>query len=269
MTLVWSDYPSALGASKNLVNDLDLVVTSPSGAAYQGNVFSGGWSQTGGSADRTNNVENVYVTAAEARTWTVTVSGYNVPQGPQPFALVVDGELGAPAPTSTPAPTNTSAPPTATSEPTATPVPPTPTNTPAPTDVPTNTPTPTATTPPPTATPTAEPTGSSHVGDLDSLSESQNRNRWWATVTILVHDDSESPVANATIYGTWSDGVSGSDSCVTDGSGTCAITSLDVFKDPSITFTVDNVTHSALSYDAASNHDPDGDSSGTTIIINQ
>ena len=47
----------------------------------------------GGSADRLNNVENVYVFAAAAGTWTITVSGYNVPQGPQPFALVVDATV--------------------------------------------------------------------------------------------------------------------------------------------------------------------------------
>jgi len=94
VTLVWSDYPSTEAADTNQVNDLDLVVTSPSGAVYLGNVFSGGWSQTGSSADRTNNVENVYVQSAEAGTWTVEVSGYNVPNGPQPFALVVDGTFG-------------------------------------------------------------------------------------------------------------------------------------------------------------------------------
>jgi hypothetical protein len=33
------------------------------------------------------------VFAAEAGTWTITVSGYNVPQGPQPFALVVDANV--------------------------------------------------------------------------------------------------------------------------------------------------------------------------------
>ena len=32
--------------------------------------------------------------AADAGTWTVTVSGYNVPQGPQPFALVMDAVPG-------------------------------------------------------------------------------------------------------------------------------------------------------------------------------
>jgi hypothetical protein len=92
VTLVWSDYPSTETAAKNLVNDLDLVVTAPDGVTtYLGNVFSGGWSQTGGSADRTNNVENVYVRLAAAGTWTLEVRGYNVANGPQPFALVVDG----------------------------------------------------------------------------------------------------------------------------------------------------------------------------------
>ena len=68
VSLVWSDFPSTESASTNLVNDLDLVVTAPGGAQYRGNVFSGGWSQTGGSLDRVNNVENVYVQSAVAGT---------------------------------------------------------------------------------------------------------------------------------------------------------------------------------------------------------
>lgn len=143
VTLVWSDYPSTEAASANLVNDLDLTVTAPGGTVYRGNVFGGGWSQTGGSADRVNNVENVYVQSAGAGTWTVRVSGYNVPNGPQPFALVVDGAFGAaptptpttPAPaTNTPTPVTPSATPTPTATRTATPTAtrtPTPTNTPA------------------------------------------------------------------------------------------------------------------------------------------
>jgi hypothetical protein len=95
-TLVWSDYPSTEAAAVNLVNDLDLTVVAPGGAIYRGNVFSDGWSTTGSSADRRNNVENVYVASALPGTWTVTVSGFNVPFGAQPFALVVDG-AGSPA----------------------------------------------------------------------------------------------------------------------------------------------------------------------------
>ena len=91
ISLVWSDYASTETAAVNLVNDLDLEVVSPSGNVYKGNVFTSGWSQTGGSADRVNNVENVYLSSAAAGTWTVRVRAYNVPSGPQPYALIFDG----------------------------------------------------------------------------------------------------------------------------------------------------------------------------------
>ena len=98
VTLVWSDYPSTETATINLVNDLDLTVSGGSGT-FLGNVFSGGWSATGGSADRRNNVENVYIQSPGAGTYTLTVNAYNVPNGPQKFALVVDGgTLSAPPP---------------------------------------------------------------------------------------------------------------------------------------------------------------------------
>src|SRR5262249_35792226 len=107
VTLAWSDYPSTTSASTNLVNDLDLIVTAPDGTRYLGNVFAGGWSQTAGAADRTNNLENVYVQSAASGTWTVEVRGFNVPNGPQPFALVVAGAFGAPPPPPAPlAPSN-------------------------------------------------------------------------------------------------------------------------------------------------------------------
>ena len=118
VSLVWSDHAATnsqlvlfpggviieLFPGPNLVNDLDLVVTPPGGGAsdaYKGNNFSGGWTQIGGTADRLNNVENVYIQSPTAGIWTVTVSGYNTPFGPQPYALVVDGVAVAP----TPAPT--------------------------------------------------------------------------------------------------------------------------------------------------------------------
>ena len=102
VTLAWSDYPSTTSAARNLVNDLDLTVTAPDGTRYLGNVFAGGWSQAAGAADRTNNLENVYIQAAGNGTWTVEVRGFNVPNGPQPFALIVDGEFGTPPPPSPP-----------------------------------------------------------------------------------------------------------------------------------------------------------------------
>ncbi len=60
ITLAWSDAPGAVGANPALVNNLDLTVIN-GGNTYLGNVFSGGWSTTGGTADTLNNLENVYI----------------------------------------------------------------------------------------------------------------------------------------------------------------------------------------------------------------
>ena len=98
VTLVWSDYPGTQSATKMLVNNLDLEVSGPGGVFFRGNVFAGGWSTTSGLRDNTNNVENVFVQFPSAGTWTVTVRGYNVPLGPQPFALAVAGQLSPPPP---------------------------------------------------------------------------------------------------------------------------------------------------------------------------
>jgi uncharacterized repeat protein (TIGR01451 family) len=94
VTLVWSDYPGSPSGGAMLVNNLNLRLTAPNGTTtYWGNVFSGGWSQTGGSADTVNNVENVYIQSPTAGTWTIEVIGQNIPQGPQLYALVVDGDI--------------------------------------------------------------------------------------------------------------------------------------------------------------------------------
>ena len=90
ITLVWTDYPGAPGNYPNLVNDLDLVVTAPSGAIYYGNDAPG---QAGGKPDRVNNVERVVIPAPEAGRYTIRVRGTNVPRGPQDFALVYSGGI--------------------------------------------------------------------------------------------------------------------------------------------------------------------------------
>ncbi|MBJ6802736.1 S8 family serine peptidase, partial [Geomonas propionica] len=95
VTLVWTDYPGGIGAVKALVNDLDLTVTAPDGTVLAGNAFAAGESVPGGAADRLNVEEQVLVKAATAGTYRVAVSAYNVPWGPQPFALVATGVLGA------------------------------------------------------------------------------------------------------------------------------------------------------------------------------
>lgn len=91
ITLVWTDYPATSGSNAPLINDLDLLVTAPNGSQYKGNVFSGGFSTTGGSPDRKNVEEAVRIQSPAPGTWTVRVSGYNVPHAPQPFAVALNG----------------------------------------------------------------------------------------------------------------------------------------------------------------------------------
>jgi len=95
ISLVWTDYPGNPTAAKMLVNDLNLLVTVPGGTQYRGNVFSGGWSTTGGSYDVLNNVECVYIQTPTAGVYTIRITGAAIACGPQNYALVVSGALTA------------------------------------------------------------------------------------------------------------------------------------------------------------------------------
>jgi serine protease AprX len=87
-------------------------------------------------------------------------------------------------------------------------------------------------------------------------------------VTITVHDSSHLPVSSATVSVSWSGGFSGSGSCTTNASGQCSVTSGSIRKRNSSTaMTVINVTHAVRTYNSSNNHDPDGDSNGTTITV--
>jgi PKD repeat protein/subtilisin family serine protease len=99
VALVWTDYPGTVGAAKALVNNLDLLVTDPSGNQYKGNVYSGtnpGQSTTGGSYDSLNPEECVLRVSPAVGTWTVKVTAASIPQGYQPFAVVVTGDVAPP-----------------------------------------------------------------------------------------------------------------------------------------------------------------------------
>lgn len=89
-TVAWTDYPGAPGHSPNLVNDLDLVVTSPSGKTYYGN---GSAAEVEPRPDRANNVEKVVIAQPEVGRYQIRVRAYNVPRGPQEFALVYSGGI--------------------------------------------------------------------------------------------------------------------------------------------------------------------------------
>jgi hypothetical protein len=96
--LTWTDFPGVAWATPNIVNDLDLLVTDPLGNTYKGNVmgtFAQGESQPNtGNYERLNVLEGVHIKTPMVGAWTIEVIGYNVPSGPQPYALVALGDLG-------------------------------------------------------------------------------------------------------------------------------------------------------------------------------
>ncbi len=79
IVLAYTDYPGDA-----LVNNLNLIVHGPDGSVHIGNAPDGV-----ASFDSTNNVERVLIAAAVQGAWRIQVVGSNVPNGPQPFALVI------------------------------------------------------------------------------------------------------------------------------------------------------------------------------------
>ncbi|MGE5704506.1 MAG: S8 family serine peptidase [Clostridia bacterium] len=92
LTVAWTDHPgsaSSLASQQQLVNDLDVVVKTPSGKLLNGNDFAKPYDDW---TDHLNNVEQIYA-GSEKGTYEVTVTGYNIPFGPQPFALATNGAV--------------------------------------------------------------------------------------------------------------------------------------------------------------------------------
>lgn len=93
-TLAWDDVPGELLAEKELVNDLDLRLESPSGN------FHDPWlldpvnpaTNAGRGADHINNVEQVWVDAPENGVWKIHVRGFLIPEGPQSYSVVANAE---------------------------------------------------------------------------------------------------------------------------------------------------------------------------------
>jgi PKD repeat protein len=108
----------------------------------------------------------------------------------------------------------------------------------------------------------------SHVGALDGAA-TQRSGSWTASVTAIVHDSGEGRVANAAVNGTWTIRGSGSPgSCTTNGAGECTVSRASIpngVRD--VSFAVDTVAHTALTYTAGESHDPDGDSNGRVIVV--
>jgi hypothetical protein len=94
-TMAFTDAPAGAGVFNAVVNDVNLVVESPSGVLYQGNSMSGGLSvANSGTTDGINSVEQVIVASPEAGVWIVRVEGTSVNVGQQGFGIAVTGEVG-------------------------------------------------------------------------------------------------------------------------------------------------------------------------------
>jgi hypothetical protein len=74
-----------------------------------------------------------------------------------------------------------------------------------------------------------------------------------STAVVTIWDTNNAPVANATVYITWSGVVSGSASGVTGSSGTVSFKSAKVKSTGPFTITVTNVTHATLPYNSSLN----------------
>jgi hypothetical protein len=105
-----------------------------------------------------------------------------------------------------------------------------------------------------------------HVGDLDRATRNASA-IWQAIVTVLVHDNGHAPVDGALV--TFDVSGVGSRSCTTIAAGTCRVEVSVSHNIPSVTFTVRDVSKAGLTYNPGANHDPDGDSNGTVIVVNE
>lgn len=88
VALAWSDAPALPGSSPTLVNDLDLRLVAPDGTICTPT----------DAPNRLDNIERIDIPASSAATgrWTAVVSAWNVPDGPQPYALYLRGAIHTP-----------------------------------------------------------------------------------------------------------------------------------------------------------------------------
>jgi serine protease AprX len=80
VTLVYTDYPG-----EDLINNLNLIVHSPSGKHYLGNDF-----EEAGNSDNINNVEGVVIKSPETGEWRIEIVA-DVQMGQQDYAVVISG----------------------------------------------------------------------------------------------------------------------------------------------------------------------------------
>jgi hypothetical protein len=96
LTLAYTDFPGIPGATKALVNDLDVVIADPNGNLFYGNAFdtTTGYSVINpptSSIDSRNNVEGIYIRSPIPGTYKIYVNATNISYGPQGYGMVIAG----------------------------------------------------------------------------------------------------------------------------------------------------------------------------------
>jgi serine protease AprX len=84
--LVYTDYPGA-----NLVNNLNLILYSPSGKYHVGNHREHGVDDFTKLLDNANNVEGIVIESPETGLWKIVVLASDVSEETQDFAIVASG----------------------------------------------------------------------------------------------------------------------------------------------------------------------------------
>jgi len=115
---------------------------------------------------------------------------------------------------------------------------------------------------PPPPPPPPEPM-TTHVGDLDGTASGPGR--WTATVTITAHDGAHGPLAGVTVTATWQGGAPAT--CTTGATGVCTVSRRVAKSQASVWLQVTGLSKAGFTYASSANHDPDGDSDGTTITV--
>ena len=87
--LCWTDYAAVANANPALVNDLDLTLSDPSAVVYNPWVLSAASPSSSATrnVDHLNNMEQVTIDNPVAGNYTVQVSGFAVPFGPQEYSI--------------------------------------------------------------------------------------------------------------------------------------------------------------------------------------
>jgi subtilisin family serine protease len=105
-----------------------------------------------------------------------------------------------------------------------------------------------------------------HVGDLDARKKDKAA-QWGVEITVLVRGSAAQLISGA-VVNFMVDG-STAKTCTTGAAGTCAARIFLPDSQASTSWVVTSITKSGTTYDALANTDPDPDSNGTTIVVNQ